>query len=285
MTRRSAIPRRSLLKVVAMLGLATTLASIGIAGCHDTVPVEPKLTAPQEAALATYPTKEQFAAMPSEFRQTAQILDYWVDAGFAGGRAYGSAGMRYLANYGKITVPVTLLYNNAEVTSTTALSEKTHFLPAVRNLDAMATLATNGSCGHTVNANALFEVHNQFLLSKSWLIWGRTGISGSDSDKQPACSCSGTIKLTNAKYDPYSTGQGDGDCDSGGSDGSGTQYQPGDYTGGETVSWSTGAGNGGVSLCGDDAMVDYVCIDYWDAGRQRWVQWGCGYVTTCGYAT
>lgn len=93
-------------------------------------------------------------------------------------------------------------------------------------------------------------------------------------------------------YDPYDSSPaiaegGGGGCgttpetESGGSTttGTGTQYEPGDSTDGETVDWGTGQGNGGTSACGDAAIVDYVCIDIWDG--TTWVEWGCGYVTTC----
>jgi hypothetical protein len=96
-----------------------------------------------------------------------------------------------------------------------------------------------------------------------------------------------------SSYDPYAAdgySGGDGTCSgigdgtsSGGtggtSTGSGTQYEPGDYTGGETVDWGTGQGNGGTSVCGTTAIVEYVCIDIWDG--VGWVEWGCGYVTSC----
>jgi hypothetical protein len=91
------------------------------------------------------------------------------------------------------------------------------------------------------------------------------------------------VPIDNVGYDPYDpTGSGEGDDDgcSGGGGGSGTPYEPGDYTGGETVDWGTGAGNGGSSACGDNARVEYVCIDEWVEGT-GWVEWGCGYVTTC----
>jgi len=88
------------------------------------------------------------------------------------------------------------------------------------------------------------------------------------------------------EYDPYDSAltlsDGGGDCGSEGENtGSGTQYQPGDSTGGETVSWGTGEGNGGTSVCGQLAVVEYVCIDLWDDATGTWVEWGCGYVTTC----
>lgn len=89
-------------------------------------------------------------------------------------------------------------------------------------------------------------------------------------------------------YDPYFGGNDDctsvydgGDGGGSGSDtGSGTQYAPGDHTGGETVDWGTGVGNGGKSACGATAVVEYVCIDYWVEGV-GWVEWSCGYATTC----
>lgn len=83
-------------------------------------------------------------------------------------------------------------------------------------------------------------------------------------------------------YTYYEDGWAEQPCGGGTGEegGSGTQYQPGDYTGGETVDWGTGVGNGGVSSCGDAAKVEYICIDIWVDG-EGWVEWGCGYVTTC----
>jgi hypothetical protein len=95
------------------------------------------------------------------------------------------------------------------------------------------------------------------------------------------------------EYDPYDPApslddpahslSGDDDC-SGGETSTGTggtQYEPGDYTGGETVDWGTGVGNGGTSVCGDAALVEYVCIDVYDEETGFWEEWGCGYVTSC----
>jgi hypothetical protein len=97
-----------------------------------------------------------------------------------------------------------------------------------------------------------------------------------------AGSTGGTELIENVQYDPYDpmvSASADGgaayDC------GSGTQYQPGDYTGGETVDWGTGEGNGGTSVCGSAAMVEYVCIDVYNEETGFWEEWGCGYVTTC----
>lgn len=87
-----------------------------------------------------------------------------------------------------------------------------------------------------------------------------------------------------ASYDPSSPTDDPEACSgpsgAGGSgEGSGTPYEPGDNTGGETVDWHTGEGNGGVSLCGGAATVEYICIDTWDG--EKWVRWSCGFATTC----
>jgi hypothetical protein len=83
-------------------------------------------------------------------------------------------------------------------------------------------------------------------------------------------------------YNPdYSASCSDSGEESGGGSGSGSgiPYGPGDSTGGETVDWGTGVGNGGSSACGVAAVVQFVCIDVMTASG--WQEWGCGYVTTC----
>lgn len=96
---------------------------------------------------------------------------------------------------------------------------------------------------------------------------------------------SDVLPVGDPEYDPYQPiGPGGGGCEGSGSgsgEGTGTQYEPGDSTGGETVEWETGIGNGGASACGDNAVVEYVCIDIWDAELGTWVEWNCGYATTC----
>lgn len=92
-------------------------------------------------------------------------------------------------------------------------------------------------------------------------------------------------EFTQVTYSPYDDGsESGGDCvggDGSSGDGSGTQFQPGDSTGGETVDFGTGQGNGGSSVCGATAVVEYVCIDVWNAEMGRWEEWACGYVTSC----
>jgi hypothetical protein len=99
---------------------------------------------------------------------------------------------------------------------------------------------------------------------------------GNDDDN---CSTQLTDDPNEPGYNPYDSTTETGCSDGNGSGGSGTQYSPGDHTGGETVDWQTGQGNGGPSACGEAAVVEYVCIDVWNGSD--WVEWGCGYVTTC----
>jgi hypothetical protein len=92
-------------------------------------------------------------------------------------------------------------------------------------------------------------------------------------------------RLGSSRYDPYASRWGaddfcSDDNDGGGGGAGGTQYYPGDYTNGETVGWSDGVGTGGYSACGQDAKVEYVCIDVWVEGV-GWTEWSCGYATTC----
>jgi hypothetical protein len=95
----------------------------------------------------------------------------------------------------------------------------------------------------------------------------------------------GSSRLGSSRYDPYARSGGTTkfcaeDNDGGGGGTGGTQYYPGDYTGGETVTWDGGVGTGGYSACGQDARVEYVCIDVWVEGV-GWTEWSCGYTTTC----
>ncbi len=97
--------------------------------------------------------------------------------------------------------------------------------------------------------------------------------SDSDSCEPPRSACDPTL----ASYDPYEE-----TCSGGSSSGgtaSGTQFTEGERTGGETVNWQTGVGNGGSSACGADAVVEWVCIDI--EGEDGWQHWSCGYATTC----
>lgn len=118
--------------------------------------------------------------------------------------------------------------------------------------------------------------------------------SRSNRRSQDACEpCTSTgggsqpvqYSVGDGSYDPYAEGPSDGEgCDGssggdGGGTGSGTQFGEGDSTGGETVDWGTGVGNGGSSECGDAAVVRWVCIDIYIDGV--WQKYDCGWATTC----
>lgn len=115
-----------------------------------------------------------------------------------------------------------------------------------------------------------------------WARW--EGHLGTVEDANAACDdgTGGNTVVTGPSdpgYDP-SDPNGDGCGDGSGGPASGTQFQPGQSTGGETVTWSGGVGNGGTSVCGSLAVVEYICIDVWDE-EAGWVEWDCGYATTC----
>ncbi|MBA3579030.1 MAG: hypothetical protein H0W42_03495 [Gemmatimonadaceae bacterium] len=285
-TSVAAMGRSRVWKLLVALGGAAVIASVGISGCHDQpLPMEALALTPPEPSLSRYPTEEEYAEMPAEFRTGPSILAAWVDAGFVGNRAYGRGWMQYFANYAKITLPVTLIYDNRQVTSTTGYSELSSVLPAVREMEAYASLGVSGSCGNTVNASGIFFVRHQIPISRGWFQWGEETATDGGTKSQPACSCGGATSLQDAAYDPYAGDGPESPCadggSSGGTSGSGTQFSPGSYTGGETVDWNTGIGNGGGSACGADAVVEYVCIDVWNSETERWDEWGCGYVTMC----
>lgn len=101
---------------------------------------------------------------------------------------------------------------------------------------------------------------------------------------------SGECSVEDASYDPYYTGgesqtthgcSTGGGGSGGGSASSGTQYYPGDFTGGETVDWQTGIGNGGRSVCGTAAEVQPICIEIYNETTRQWEEWACGYATVC----
>lgn len=269
------------------VGRVMLFLMLGSSGCQDSpLPTEPAPKTAPEVFVSRYPTEDEYAEMPAEFRYAPGILNYWVHAFFAGNRAYGQAGMDYFATDGTVTVIASLFRDDRHITSTTGVSADSDFLPRTRSLIAQASMGISGTCGYLVNANGKFHIFNKFLVKGvSWLKWGDVTESDDDTARLPACTCTNATQLTDAAYDPYSPGEDDGSMPCGdsntGGEGSGIQYQPGDNTGGETVDWNTGEGNGGTSACGSKAVVEYVCLDTWNAEKKVYEQWGCGYVTMC----
>lgn len=124
---------------------------------------------------------------------------------------------------------------------------------------ATGSVATAHSAGYHVKGFGLRLFHERS--------------TDSDSCAPTRSSCDPTL----AEYDPYAESCGD-DPGSGGT-ASGIQFAEGQNTGGETVNWATGVGNGGSSMCGAAAVVEWVCIDWIDEEGLRRSE--CGYATTC----
>src|SRR5688572_19650028 len=87
--------RWRLLLCLSLLAACADATAPGIPGINPT---------PGSASFSGYPTEEQFAEMPPEFRQAPGILSHEVNAGFtARNAAYAEGLMRYFANYAKET--------------------------------------------------------------------------------------------------------------------------------------------------------------------------------------
>jgi hypothetical protein len=148
-----------------------------------------------------------------------------------------------------------------------------------------------GISGNGVQAHASLKSEQRYCPGFYWVIVGfevtanavcDTGTEGDGSGEVS----NGTRSVTESPGDDsYSRGDGTretaaegGSCESTfgtGGGGSGQIYSEGDYTGGETVDWNTGAGDGGVSACGESARVEKISIEI---SPDKWVT---GYATTC----
>ena len=194
-------------------------------------------------------------------------------------------------SFTKVTIPAVL---SAEMSGTATNGGQQHSISATGN----TTVATLGYVMKVqlpeINCyEAAADVNTATQHTAGWNIRGfgltfgslRTVAAANCPGPQPCHTGGGTevdqpagpnTEPGSDGYDPYSSDSG---CGSGGSSGSGTQYYPGDNTGGETVDFGTGIGNGGQSACGEAAVVEFVCIDIYN--EEGWVSWACGYVTSC----
>jgi hypothetical protein len=100
-----------------------------------------------------------------------------------------------------------------------------------------------------------------------------------------ACNRTGGTSgtLTGYEYDPYEESPPPAETCNGTGTGNGTgiQFQPGESTGGETVDWNTGKGDGGTSACGEAAVVEYICVDLYNEQTGKWDTFSCGFATSC----
>lgn len=259
---------------------------IALAGCADTAALGPdvragmtgpSLSTAYDGSVPYYTSQEQ---VPFEYWwpkiYSRSPVVYW-----SGTTAVASSHMLY---YGNRAEENFMLAIDGPVSS---ISREGHsasiggFLPDnYSHTTPGFTLTARGQCGHVANLNSSHTAKTVLFIELRGLTEVSVSVPDGDSATQPDCAggegCTAK-RYDQADYDPYEEEACEGD-DGGGNDG-GTQYYPGDYTGGETVDWATGVGTGGTSACGDTAKVEYVCIDYWDG--QQWVEWSCGYITTC----
>jgi hypothetical protein len=260
------MPRSHVRIGVMVLGMAVT-------GCSGDA-----LTLPRRAA--PFPALDE---IPAEYRTAPLIYSATAEAGFLNenSNAYASAWMRFYGNEARQTVRLTVRKAGADLATSSATSSDSRLLPYPNELTSTAAVSIVDRCGLTAEANS---EHYAAVKFKDLNV-GDVTQSHYGQASQPACKSACTTvsptTFTNVSYDPNEEEQDDGDCTSGSGSGSGIQFHEGDYTGGETVSWETGVGDGGTSACGLAAKVEYICIDEWDADTGTWKRYSCGYATTC----
>lgn len=150
------------------------------------------------------------------------------------------------------------------------------------DISQQTSLSSASNCGLTYRGWGEFEASTDAYYGTTG-----TGFTGVPKSVQlpPCAACGGDeMLISDPGYDPYNPGGDDcgGSTGDGGSGmGSGVYYSPGETTGGQTVFWGTGEGSGNTSVCGSDAVVEYVCLDFYDASGNLDYR-DCGYATTCG---
>lgn len=253
---------------------------IVLLGCTDT-------TGPlAEGEITAASPEVNFSIFESDTELAALIWDEKVEAGFTQSTAYSEASARFFGNRASVEAILDLRDGNTFFPSVSAVESASGLAPVVVSGSARASRSISKQCGHTADAAGKFTAAIEYSLRGEFKI-SSAGSTRWDHSSQPPCSSSCDTRVIDdpgyGDYDPYNPENPiEPGCDSGGGGsggGSGTYYHAGDSTGGETVDWSTGQGNGGSSACGDAAVVEYVCIDVWDG--EGWREWGCGYVTTC----
>jgi hypothetical protein len=278
---------RSLLAAGACLLVTSCSEAAGPVG------PQPLATSPR-ATLApeSYPHYATEADVPPEYSlamvHRISPIVYWE-----GSYANASSLLSYFGNYGEQTLSLTVLKDGSALPAVTTTGVDDHIIP--RDYEMVTSglgFAVSGTCGWIGNLNVNGMAQILLLINvKGLTVLSTAKGTGTSSRAQPACASKTCTTVASndqqsaygGDYDPYAfDSPGTAACDGGAEDGnaSGTQFQPGDMTGGETVDWRTGVGNGGASACGAAAQVDYMCVEYYVQG-EGWKDLGCGYVTTC----
>ncbi len=277
--------------------LSATLCAAGVLACADSVAPDAAAAVDSTGASAAL-LNDTSAQLSTSSGSLAVILDYWVDVGFQDDFAYGQGHMIFRGTSGEVTTFLTLRTPTATV-ATTEATRGVYGLPFfTHSATSSAVLAVSKPCGYLAQARAEFRASDGIPPTPKTpgFTWGHVAESGDNWAHQPDCAppcvaggtgtSSGELAAVyDVAYDPYATTEascgGTGGTTGGTGGTGGTQYGPGDPTGGETVDWGTGIGNGGTSVCGQLAVVEYVCIDIYNESTGKWEQYSCGYATTC----
>jgi hypothetical protein len=242
-----------------------------------------KATAPDGGEAPVYNT---WAEIP-ESAYHAEIWNEHARVNWRADTAVSYARMSYIGNRASMTFNLTILHKYTTVATPNPLTIRSpaYLLTEERGMGAPFRFHVSERCGQVANLNVYYTATSVLFIQSQFTELSADDASVDTSARQADCTCTSTGG-TSVDYDPSDPGydpsdpNGDGCGDDSGGTPSGTQFEPGQSTGGETVTWSGGVGNGGRSACGSLAVVEYVCIDVWDEER-GWVEWDCGYVTTC----
>ena len=137
------------------------------------------------------PTAAELAELPSAFRASPTLLDYWTDVGFipAERRAYAQAYMKYFATNATQEVTLDLQFERSLIATRNAHGENTDLLPFTRSLWTTALLGVSGSCGHLADGASVHTAWHQ-LIAGGWKFfsWGNTGRTSGDMKEQDPCA-------------------------------------------------------------------------------------------------
>lgn len=196
--------------------------------------------------------------------------------------AVGSSRMTYYGNRAEETFKLDI-FGPSSASRTALATSQPSFLPQYNvHVTPGFRLGADGDCGHTADLKSQHTAKSVLFVEYRGLTEVSVSRAGGDVDRQAECieePCP-VNNFENALYNAYEPGGCDGEGGGGGgSTASGTLFAVGDYTGGETVDWGTGAGNGGTSACGTYAQVERVCFEFM-SDLEGWIQ-VCGFATMC----
>ena len=268
---------------------------VALAGCSDLGTAPAASPAPAGGAR-TYSSTDVDPAKswPVQIRSHLSGVEMPTGSSYPA-QATVRASMFYDAYHARITAKG-ILRDASGTTTRDFLPKEQHttFYFQNNHLPAEWSIALTKSCGSILEADVSYEAWwRGFAVGSGEIVLERAVAADQAIGQQEECECEegggnpGTELMPHimgdVAYDPYAPSDLSTDCgggSGGGGGGGGTQYEPGDSTGGETVDWGTGQGNGGESACGDQAIVEYICVDIWIEGS-GWREWSCGFATTC----